>query len=79
MIICIHGADCVQYFSTFVDLPTVIHTSSFLAVILYTSIGLLGSMALPNVSDNMLESMMSGAFGTLMQLGASLLPLRLLV
>jgi Tryptophan/tyrosine permease family len=55
-----------------VDVPTVIHTSSIMAVVMYICIGLLGSMALPNVSDNMLESMMSGSLGTTMQLGASL-------
>lgn len=55
-----------------VDVPTVIHGSSILSTILYMSIGILGQMAMPNVSDNMLESMLSGAFGLLMQLGASI-------
>lgn len=55
-----------------VDVPTVIHGSSSLAVILYIAIGLMGAMALPNVSDNMLESMILGAEGASMQLGASL-------
>ena len=55
-----------------VDVPTVINASSALSVILYIAIGLLGSMAMPNVSENMLESMMSGVFGSWMQIGASI-------
>ena len=55
-----------------VDVPTVVNYSSFVVVILYMLIGLLGAMAIPHVADNMLESMMSGAFGTMLSLGASL-------
>jgi hypothetical protein len=55
-----------------VDVPTVIYGSSCLVVILYIAIGMLGAMALPHVSDNMLESMILGADGLGMQLGASL-------
>ena len=55
-----------------VDVPTVIHVSSVGSVVLYIAIGLLGSLALPNVSENMLESMMSGVFGTWMQIGSSI-------
>jgi hypothetical protein len=55
-----------------VDVPTVINGSSLVAFSLYILVGLLGAMAMPNVSENMLESMMSGAFGSAMQLGASL-------
>jgi Tryptophan/tyrosine permease family len=55
-----------------VDVPLVINYSSFVVVILYMLIGLLGAMAIPHVADNMLESMMSGAFGTMLSLGASL-------
>lgn len=55
-----------------VDVPTVINGSSLLAFVLYILIGLLGAMAMPNVSENMIESMMSGAFGATLQLGASL-------
>jgi hypothetical protein len=55
-----------------VDVPTVIVGSSSMSVVLYIAIGILGCMAIPNVSDNMLESMMSGAFGTGIQLGASI-------
>jgi amino acid permease len=54
-----------------VDVPTVIHSSTILSAILYIAIGLLGSLAMPNVSENMLESMMSGTMGTFMQLSAS--------
>lgn len=54
-----------------VDVPTVIHSASALSAILYILIGSLGAMTIPNVSQNMLESMMSGAFGTSMQLCAS--------
>lgn len=54
-----------------VDVPTVVYGSSLLSVILYVAIGMLGSMTIPSVSSNMLESMMSGTMGTLMQLGAS--------
>jgi amino acid permease len=55
-----------------VDVPTVIHSSSIMAVVLYIAVGLLCHLAVPNVSENMLESMMSGVFGTAMQLGASI-------
>ena len=55
-----------------VHVPTVINYSSLLSTILYIAIGVLGCLAMPNVSDNMLESMMSGALGSFMQLGATL-------
>lgn len=54
-----------------VDVPTVIHGSTILSVVLYILIGGLGAMTIPHVSPNMLESMMSGAFGIPMQLNAS--------
>jgi hypothetical protein len=54
-----------------VDVPTVIYGSSCFTVIIYIAIGLLGALAMPNVADNMLESMMSGAFGTTLSIGAS--------
>jgi hypothetical protein len=54
-----------------VDVPTVIHASSFLSAVLYITIGTLGAMTLPDVSDNMLESMMSGVLGNTMQVTAS--------
>ena len=54
-----------------IDVPTVVWTSTIMSVVLYIVCGALGALAIPNVSDNMLESMMSGVFGTAMQLGAS--------
>lgn len=54
-----------------VDVPTVIHGSSIFSAILYILIGGLGAMTIPNVSPNMLESMMSGVYGVTMQLNAS--------
>ena len=54
-----------------VHVPTVIHSSNALAILLYMLVGILGALAIPTVAENMLESMMSGAFGTSMQLGAS--------
>jgi hypothetical protein len=53
-----------------VDVPTVMWTSTWLSTFLYVLCGTLGAMAIPSVSGNMLESMMSGAFGLSMQLGA---------
>ena len=61
-----------------VHVPHVIHSSSILSTVLYMAIGLLGCLAIPNVSDNMLESMMSGAFGTSMQLGSSIFALAII-
>jgi lipid-A-disaccharide synthase-like uncharacterized protein len=55
-----------------IDVPTVVWTSSWLSTLLYVVFGLLGALAMPKVSENMLESMMSGAFGTSMQFGASI-------
>ena len=54
-----------------VDVPTVIHGSSILSTILYILIGGLGAMTIPNVSPNVLESMMSGVYGPVMQITAS--------
>lgn len=55
-----------------VDVPTVIYGSNIMSFFLYVALGLLGCMCMPNVSENMLESMMSGVFGTALQLGASI-------
>lgn len=55
-----------------VDVPTVIHSSSAMSAVLYILIGILGSMTMPNVSQNMLESMMSGALGMNMEISASI-------
>mmetsp|Transcript_4612 Transcript_4612/g.6814 ORF Transcript_4612/g.6814 Transcript_4612/m.6814 type:complete len:518 (+) Transcript_4612:131-1684(+) len=55
-----------------IDVPTVIHGSTALSTLMYVLIGFIGAIAIPNVSDNMLESMMSGAFGPIMAGGATL-------
>jgi Mn2+/Fe2+ NRAMP family transporter len=55
-----------------VEVPNVVHSSSILAAVLYVVIGILGAITMPYVSQNMLESLMSGAFGTTMQLCASI-------
>jgi hypothetical protein len=55
-----------------VDVPTVVHGSSAFAAVLYIVIGVLGATSMPYVSQNMLESLMSGAYGTAMQLCASI-------
>jgi hypothetical protein len=54
-----------------VDVRTVVNGSSILATVLYILIGALGAMTMPHVSQNMLESMMSGTFGIPMQVCAS--------
>ena len=53
-----------------VGVPSVVHTSSILSAILYVIIGILGAITMPYVSQNMLESLMSGASGTATQLCA---------
>jgi hypothetical protein len=55
-----------------VGVPSVVHASSILTAILYVVIGVLGAVSMPYVSQNMLESLMSGVFGTVMQLCASI-------
>lgn len=55
-----------------IDVGTVVWTSSWLSTLLYVLCGVLGALAIPNVSENMLESIMSGAFGTRMEVGASI-------
>lgn len=55
-----------------VDVPAVVHGSSILSAALYILIGILGSVTMPFVSQNMLESLMSGAFGLPMQMCASI-------
>ena len=55
-----------------VDVPTVIQGSSLLTLILYILVGALGTMSMPNVSENMLESMESGVYGVGLQIGASI-------
>jgi hypothetical protein len=55
-----------------VSVPAVVHSSSILSAVLYILIGLLGAVTMPFVSPNMLESLMSGAFGVPLQLCASI-------
>lgn len=55
-----------------IDVPYIINRSSAFGVVLYISVGCLACMAMPNVAENMLQSMMSGALGNLMQFGASI-------
>lgn len=56
---------------SYVDVGVVIHSSSLLTTILYMSIGILGAITMPHASQNMLESLMSGAFGMSIQLCSS--------
>lgn len=55
-----------------VDIPTVLHGSPIVSTVLYILIGILGSLAMPDVSSNMLESIMSGTLGPAMQIGGSI-------
>ena len=54
-----------------VDVHTVVYTASFLATVLYILVGTFGALAIPNVNSNVLEPMVSGAFGPLMRISAS--------
>ena len=54
------------------DAPTIVFGLSLLSTCHYILIGMLGAMAIPHVSDNMLESMLSGVFGSTIQVGANL-------
>merc|ERR1712113_695685 len=55
-----------------VDVPTVVYGSSVGATLVYIIIGLLGNMAIADVSDNLLQSMISGNFGVVTEFAASL-------
>ena len=55
-----------------VNVAGVVHSSSVLTTILYMSIGILGAITMPHASQNMLQSLMSGAFGPAIQLCASI-------
>jgi hypothetical protein len=50
----------------------VIYGSTVLSIILYVLVGALGAYAIPQVNPNVLEPMVSGAFGEDMRLGASI-------
>ena len=55
-----------------VNVPAVVYGSSLLTTILYMSIGIVGAITMPHASQNMLESLLSGVYGTAMQLCASI-------
>jgi hypothetical protein len=55
-----------------ISVGTVVYKSTGLSLILYIVVGLLGALAIPNVNANMLEPMVSGAFGLPLRMGASL-------
>jgi hypothetical protein len=55
-----------------VSVPAVMNISSFGAASLYVIVGLLGALSIPRVNDNMLSSMIAGASGPTLQIGASL-------
>lgn len=58
-----------------VDVATVINGSSLLSVILYIVIGVLGALAIPQVAENMLSSMVGGTFGLATRIGAEIFAL----
>jgi hypothetical protein len=49
----------------------VVYGSTAISLVLYVVVGLLGALAIPKVNSNMLEPMVSGAFGFPMRMGAS--------
>jgi hypothetical protein len=53
-----------------VSVPQVVFGSTIFATVMYLGVGMLGALAIPNVNDNMLDPMVSGAFGTLLQVTA---------
>jgi len=53
-----------------VDVSAVVHGSSAMAAILYIVLGVLGAMVIPSVSENMLETFLSGVLGVEMQITA---------
>lgn len=54
-----------------VDVPQTIYASNAIAAALYIVVGLLGACGMPHVSENMLESMLSGYLGFWMEIGGS--------
>ena len=44
--------------------------SSLIAIVLYVLVGSLGAMTMDNVSNNMLQSMMSGVFGEMTEISS---------
>jgi hypothetical protein len=55
-----------------VSVKKVVYGSTGIAMILYVAVGILGAFAIPNVKVNMLEPMVSGAYGKGLQLTGSL-------
>jgi amino acid permease len=55
-----------------VSVPAVIGTSTVLSTALYVVVGLIGATTIPRVNVNMLNPMVSGAFGTDIQVAASI-------
>jgi amino acid permease len=55
-----------------VSVKKVVYGSTGIAMILYVSVGILGAFAIPNVKVNMLEPMVSGAYGIGLQITGSL-------
>ena len=55
-----------------IETGKVVYGSTALSLALYIGVGLLGALAIPNVNPNVLEPMVSGAFGLPLRLGASL-------
>lgn len=47
-----------------VSIPSVVYGSSALSTVLYIALGVTGSLAMPHVASNMLESLMSGGTGS---------------
>jgi len=55
-----------------VDVPEILHKASWLSSALYILVGCFGALSIPNVSTNMLSSMIIGDFGGSTQIGASI-------
>lgn len=53
-----------------VSVSGVIRDSTIMSVILYLLVGALGALAIPNISDNMLSSMIMGSYGATTQVSA---------
>lgn len=51
-----------------VDVSVVLTNSSIISVLLYISVGVLGALSMPDVSENMLQSMMTGKFGLITEI-----------
>jgi hypothetical protein len=54
-----------------ISVGKVVYGSTAISLVLYVAVGLLGALAIPHVNSNMLEPMVSGAFGLPLRMGAS--------